>query len=302
MFDKPSVEWYNFCMSIQKWIVKNTSDLSGKLVAVTGSTGGLGTELCRYLASLHASLILLDRNSERSHALADNLRAEFPHVHIQHIRVDMARMDTVKAACTQLQELPVDVFIHNAGAYSIPRHTCDTGLDNVFQINCASPYYITKQLLPQLRARHGHVVVVGSIAHNYSKTDTADVDFATKTASSLVYGNAKRHLMFAMYELFRYETDASLSVVHPGITFTNITNHYPKLIFAVIKHPMKILFMKPRKAALCILRGVFEPCQYHEWIGPALLDIWGLPRKRKLSTCSVEESKQIFEMVDNLLD
>lgn len=300
MFDKPFPEWYNPLMSIASWISKNTSDLSGKLVAVTGSTGGLGTELCRHLAALNASLILLDRNSGRSHALADKLRAEFPRVQIQHICVDMARMETVKAACERLKTLPVDVFVHNAGAYSIPRCKCDTGLDNVFQINCASPYYITKQLLPLLRERHGRVVVVGSIAHNYSKTDPADVDFSTRTASSLVYGNAKRHLMFAMYELFKNETDASLSVVHPGITFTNITNHYPKLIFAIIKHPMKIIFMKPRTAALCILRGVFEPCGYLEWIGPALLDIWGFPRKRKLNTCDTAESRRIFETVDTL--
>ena len=36
-------------MSISKWIEKNTASLKGKTVAISGSTGGLGRELCRYL-------------------------------------------------------------------------------------------------------------------------------------------------------------------------------------------------------------------------------------------------------------
>ncbi len=300
MFDNLFLEWYNNNMYIKKWLSENTSDLEGKWVALSGSTGGLGTALCRHLAKLHASLILLDRNMERSRALADTLRAGFPAVQIQHIRLDMEDITSVKAACEQLKTMPVDILIHNAGAYSIPRHKCDTGLDNVFQINFASPYYITKELLPYLRVRNGKVVIVGSIAHNYSKTDPDDIDFSTRQASSKIYGNAKRHLMFAAYELFKHEKQAYLAVTHPGITFTNITNHYPKLIFAIIKHPMKVIFMKPCTAALCILHGVFENCGYHEWIGPCLFDIWGKPQKRKLHTCSPTESAHIFGTAEQL--
>ena len=53
-------------MNVKKWILENTSSLSGKTVALTGSTGGIGRELSIALASLGASLILLDRNKERS--------------------------------------------------------------------------------------------------------------------------------------------------------------------------------------------------------------------------------------------
>ena len=42
------------------------------------------------------------------------------------------------------------------------------------------------------------------------------------------------------------------------LTFTNITAHCPKLIFAIIKYPMKIIFMKPRKAALSIVAKLFS--------------------------------------------
>ncbi|MBO5913359.1 MAG: SDR family NAD(P)-dependent oxidoreductase [Clostridia bacterium] len=280
-------------MDFEKWLHKNTCDLKGKLIAVTGTTGGLGQELCRFLCELHADLILLDRNAQKSAKLQKELQIMYPECEISRIKVDLEDMNSVKIAVRTLKNRPLDMFIHNAGAYSIPRHKCSTGYDNVFQINFVSPYYMITELIPHLKIRNGHVVAVGSIAHNYSKTDPQDHDFSTRKASSKVYGNAKRFLMFSLYELFKNETDVTLSIVHPGIAFTNITAHYPKLIFAVIKHPMKVFFMKPKKAALSILRGVFKHTGYHEWIGPRLFDVWGLPKKRTLKTCKPSESQQI---------
>ncbi len=289
-------------MNTEKWIRANTESLAGKTVAIFGSTGGIGRELCRHLAGLGADLILADRNAERSKAGGEEIARLYPGIKVEYITVDLENIASVKLACERLNGMKPCAIIHNAGAYSIPRHKCTTGLDNVFQINFASPYYITKELLPTLRERGGRVIAVGSVAHNYSKTDPQDTDFSTRKKASLVYGNAKRYLMFALQELFCEETEAHLAVTHPGITFTNITAHYPKLIFAVIKHPMKVIFMKPRAAALSILQGMFDSTAYHEWIGPAVFDVWGMPKKRLLSTVSAEESHRIFDTAEKIYE
>ncbi len=68
-------------MNTNKWLDKNTESLVGKTIAVTGSTGGIGRELCFYLAGLGASLILLDRNKERSERLKNELLTAFPNIH-----------------------------------------------------------------------------------------------------------------------------------------------------------------------------------------------------------------------------
>ena len=159
---------------------------------------------------------------------------------------------------------------------------------------------MTRQLLPHLRKKNGRVLAVGSVAHTYSHIDEADVDFKTRSACSKVYGNAKRYLMFALHELFKEETQVQFALVHPGITFTNITAHYPKLIFAVIKYPMKVIFMKPRKAALCLIRGVFERTDYGTWIGPPLFDVWGYPKKKTLKTCPASEREKIAELAETV--
>lgn len=285
---------------VKKWLKKHARSLTGRTVAITGSTGGLGVELCRYLAALGASLVLVDRNASRSASHRDKLHAEFADCRITLVTADLADMASVQRATRELQSLPIDIFIHNAGAYSIPRRKTDTGLDNVFQINFASPYYMIRTLLPQLRARRGHVMVVGSIAHNYAKSDPADVDFSTRRRASLVYGNAKRYLMFALSALFSRERDVTLAITHPGITFTGITAHYPPVIFALIKHPMKLIFMRPRKAALCLLAGVLAPCAPLEWIGPRVLGVWGLPKKRPLRTCKQAEREEIAARAERI--
>ena len=231
-------------MKYDKWLNKNTESLVGKTVAISGSTGGLGKHLCRYLAALGAELVLLDRNRARSEANKKALEEEFNGVKVSLLTVDFVDSFSVAEATEKLKELAPDLLIHNAGAYSIPRCTSNSGYDNVYTINFVSPYYLIRELLPFIRKKQGRVAVVGSIAHNYSGINEDDIDFSEVKAASKVYGNAKRFLMFSLYELFKDETDVTLAVTHPGITFTNITAHYHKLIFALIKHPMKVIFMR----------------------------------------------------------
>ena len=287
-------------MRFEKWLGKNTESLVGKTVAISGSTGGLGKHICRYLAHLGASIVLLDRNRKRSEANKQALEEEFPGVCVSIVTLDLVDIFSVREATERLKEIAPDVFIHNAGAYSIPRCTSNSGYDNVYTINFASPYYMIRELAPAIREKGGRVVVVGSIAHNYSRIDESDVDFSRVHKASKVYGNAKRYLMFSLYELFEREEGISLAVTHPGITFTNITSHYPKLIFAIIKYPMKVIFMSAEKAALSVVKGLFEPTEYHEWHGPRIFNVWGLPKKSRLKTCTKEESKRISEISEKV--
>lgn len=286
-------------MNINKWIKQNTESLDGKTVAISGSTGGLGRELCIHLGSLGASLVLLDRNIKKSHSLATELRGLYSGISIKHITVDMTDIPSVKAAADALANMPIDYLILNAGAYSIPRCTLDNGYDNVFTINFISPYYLARRLLPSIKSRGGKVIAVGSIAHNYSKIDERDIDFQTRKNASLVYGNAKRYLT---YSLFALADEGGVAIAHPGITFTGITAHYPKLIFAIIKYPMKIIFMSPKKASLSVLRAIFEDCKSGEWIGPRLFDVWGMPKKKPLKTAKPDEAKKIVEEAERIYE
>ena len=63
---------------------------------------------------------------------------------------------------------------------------------------------------------------------------------------------------------------------------------------------MKVIFMKPRKAALSILAGIFTPTEKGYWIGPRLFNVWGLPKKKRLNTAKEEEIKRISETAEEI--
>lgn len=287
-------------MKTDAWIQKNMPSMVGKTVAISGATGGIGQELCRHLAGLGAALLLLDRNSDRSNAWIEKLKVEFPALNARHLRLDLADFETVRAVTEELRVTPPDYLIFNAGAYHVPRYTTSIGHDNVFQINFVSPYYMAHELLPVMRERGGRIVAVGSIAHNYSHIDLEDIEFLTRKQSSKVYGNAKRFLMFALFGLDK--DGKTITVAHPGITLTNITAHYPKLIYAIIKHPMKVIFMSPRRASLSILAAMVQETQQNEWFGPSLFDVWGLPKKKLLKTCPADEAAKICGEAERIVE
>ena len=278
-------------MNIKKWLDENTCSLLGKVVAISGATGGIGREICRHIASLGGNLITMDRNSERSLALCKEIEDEFSGVSASHIRLDLSDVESVRSCINEIKKNIPDYIILNAGAYHVPLCKCNTGYNNVFSINFVSPYLICRALHDAVAARGGRIVAVGSIANSYSKADGDDVDFSTRKKSSLIYGNAKRYLMYGLRELYG---DVTVSIAHPGITLTNITSHYPKLVFAMIKHPMKIIFMHPRSASLSIIAAMFSDISAHEWVGPRIFGIWGKPKVQGLKRISEKERSIIL--------
>ena len=53
--------------------IQEKFDLSGRVAAVTGGVGLLGTEFCRTLAEAGATIAVVDLNASASQAIADSL-------------------------------------------------------------------------------------------------------------------------------------------------------------------------------------------------------------------------------------
>ena len=91
--------------------------------------------------------------------------------------------------------------------------------------------------------------------------------------------------MFSLFELFK-NSKVNLAIVHPGITLTKMTSHYPKGINWLVKIMIKMIFPTPKKSALSVLYGINHKTNYCEWIGPSMFNVWGFPKLKKLKTCS----------------
>lgn len=264
-------------MKYKKFLEK--LNISGKTIAITGSTGGIGRELCFMLASSKCELILLDRNENKSISLESEIKNKFAFAKIKRITTDLVDLNSVNHAIEELKKYKIDFFIHNAGIYNMPRHITSLGIDNILLTNFAMPYYITEQLKNNV----SKFVIVGSIAHSYNKLDESDIEFAHNNKPSHIYGNSKRLLMCAMSA-----SDFNVTIAHPGITLTNMTNHYPKAINWLVKIGIKILFPAPKKACLSIMQALTSPTPKTCWIGPKFCNIWGNPSTKKLKISKKE--------------
>ena len=288
-------------MNIKKWLNKNCNDLTNKTAVLTGATGGLGKEICKHLLYLNANLVLACRNERRAYELKTALLKDYPQADIKFIQLDLENLESVNNFIAEVKKLNgIDLLINNAGVYNVPLKKLDSGYNNIFQINFVYTYYLTKQLLPELEKKENSTcITLGSVAHNYSKLDEADIDFSSRKKPSKIYGNSKRFLMFSLFELFK-DKNVSLAIVHPGVTLTNMTNHYPKAINWLVKIGIKILFPSPSKAALSIIYGTSHKTNYHEWIGPKIFNVWGTPKISALTTCTKEESEKIFAIAEEI--
>lgn len=286
-------------MKIKKCLENNTHDLTGKTIAITGSTGGLANFLVGNLAKLNANFVFINRSKEKTDEQIYNLLNLYPNLKLEFIQCDLSDFESVESATKILKTKDVDILYLCAGAYNIPRHQTSLNYDNVFQINFISQYYMAKELLNNIKSRNGKIIAVSSIAHNYSKLDENDIDFSSRKKHSKVYGNAKRFLTFSLMELCNKE-NVNLSVVHPGVTLTEMTNHYPKAINWLVKLFIGLFCPSGKKATLSLIKGVFDSTSYNEWIGPPIFQVYGKPKKIKLKTCNATESKKIFEIAENI--
>lgn len=287
-------------MKEMPWLRKNCTELAGKTVVITGATGGLGVPVCRMLLSLSARLVLLCRSREKAEHLIVVLKGEFPEGIVTWLPADLRDMDSVKQVCLKLKKMPIDILMHNAGAYQIPEEPCSTGYHPVYQINFLSPYYMTKELLPVLEQRRGKVVVVGSIAYRYSHIDPENRDFSGRKIH-LVYGNSKRYLIFSHTELMQKHPQAAFSIVHPGLAFTAISNHFSDALYALLKWPMKLIYMRPEMSARSLVKGICREVPMLYWMGPRYFNIWGDPSVKKLTGCGKAEQQRIYETAEQII-
>ena len=149
-------------------VVQNhTRDLSGRVMAVTGTTSGTGYVCARELAKLGATLILLNRESPRAEAALAKLREEVPEGRFDAVVCDLQSFESVRSAAQSIVSRyeKLDVLCNNAGVMALPDRATADGYDVQMQTNCISHFLLTRELLPLLKqSDDGRVVNHTSMA------------------------------------------------------------------------------------------------------------------------------------------
>ena len=126
-----------------------------KHALIIGASSGIGLCLATYLCD----------NGYRVTGVA---RHDCPDVRVQSYRADMAVQAEREAACAyvEAQDATPDVLIYCA-ATSIcapAQYTRDADMRYLWEVNYFGMVHMVQRLLPHLRAKHGQIVVVGSMA------------------------------------------------------------------------------------------------------------------------------------------
>ncbi|KEF57425.1 uncharacterized protein A1O9_05342 [Exophiala aquamarina CBS 119918] len=135
----------------------SNTDLSGKVVVVTGSNSGLGLECASQMLSFKpARLIMAVRSPTKGERAAADLRQQDPNAVISVWELDMTSYDSIRAFAARADhELSrLDIAILNAGmGFGGFKIVPTTGHEETFQVNYLSTMLLTILLLPVLKRK-----------------------------------------------------------------------------------------------------------------------------------------------------
>jgi ketoreductase RED2 len=138
----------------------------GRVVAVTGSSSGIGAATARAFADAGASVLV---NSARSVAQGEAVAASLPDA--RYVQGDITEVDVperlVAAALDRWGRL--DTLVNNAGTTAlIPHHDLEAASVDVwrriFEVNVFGTWAMSVAAMPALREAHGSIVNVASVA------------------------------------------------------------------------------------------------------------------------------------------
>lgn len=150
-----------------------STDLTGQVALVTGTTSGLGKRFAQVLAACGAKVALTGRRAERLEELAGELRESGATV--EPIVLDMCDTDSIMACVDQAEKTlgTITILVNNAGIPDAQRaHKMSIELiDNVFDTNLRGPYVLSCEIARRLIAAElpGRMVNISSVGgFNYS--------------------------------------------------------------------------------------------------------------------------------------
>jgi NADP-dependent 3-hydroxy acid dehydrogenase YdfG len=195
-----------------------SEELSGRVVAITGASSGIGEATALACASRGAAVALAARRADRIEALAARIEAEGGRaVALETDVVDEASARAfVSGAHERLGSL--DVLVNNAGVMLLgPVEAADTEhWRRMIEVNCLGLLYCTHAALPLMReGGGGHIVNVSSVAGRRAALGAA------------VY-NMTKFGVTGFSEALRQETlhmGVRVTIIEPGYVETELQAH-----------------------------------------------------------------------------
>ncbi|TDJ10957.1 MAG: SDR family NAD(P)-dependent oxidoreductase [Deltaproteobacteria bacterium] len=206
-------------------------DLTGKLVLVTGASGGIGAETARALATAGASVTLAARNVSKAEGVAVEIRTSTGNPAVDVLELVLDQPDRVREAAKVYLagHDKLHLLINNAGVMACPLERTAAGWEMQFATNHMGHFLFTCLLAPILRAAApARIVNLSSAGHRFSGIVFDDIHYERRPYDKWeAYGQSKTANV-----LFSVELDRRLGAdgvhayaIHPGMIMTELARH-----------------------------------------------------------------------------
>jgi NAD(P)-dependent dehydrogenase (short-subunit alcohol dehydrogenase family) len=201
-------------------------EFSGKVVAITGASGGIGRELCKFFGKEGAKIVAMDISAAVT-AFAEELRKDG--IATESAVFDIGDNEAVKTAFAGLNKdfAAIDILINNAGVSHNPAlgRTTPEGWRDDVNANLNGAYNCTYAVLDGMQARKKGVIVnVGSV-NGFSALGDAAYSAGKAGMVSLTRSLAQEFGRFGI----------RVNIVCPGTVRTPIWDHRIKRNPEVLK-------------------------------------------------------------------
>ena len=244
-------------------------DLTGRAIAITGATSGIGEATAVACARAGASVALAGRRADRLEAVAARIEQEGGRA--VALPTDVSVEDEARAFVQHAYEQlgALDALVNNAGVMLLgPVMGADTNQwRQMIDVNCLGLLYCTHAALPVMaEAGRGHIVNVASVAGRRPHLGSA------------VY-NMTKFGVVGFSEALRQEAlhvGVRVSVVEPGFVDTELQGHN--------EHPMVVDAIEKIRASMDVLQS--------EDIADAIVYLLAQPDNVNVSEVMIVPTKQ----------
>jgi len=197
-------------------------DAAGRVVVVTGATGGLGQAAAVRLASLGAEVLLVGRNAQRTEATRRVVAAAAQGRPVHTEIADLSDLTQVRALARRLADRldRLDVVVHNAGALLAQRQETAQGIEATLAVHLLGPFVLTEELVGLLeRSAPSRVLTMTSGGMYTQRFDLGDLEMGDGNYDGTVaYARAKRAQVVLTAEWQRRYGARGIDfyAVHPG--------------------------------------------------------------------------------------
>lgn len=198
-----------------------------KAVLVTGSSGDIGSSICRTLAADGWSLYLhYHSNQERITELMREFQEEYPKQEFIPIKADLVEKNAVNVIKDQLFSLHAVVFAHGTTEYGLLDDLTPERMDYLWKMHVLTPILITQAVQAKIHKNAGgRVVFISSVYGEMGSSN--EVFYSTVKGAQLAFVKA--------YSKEVASWGMTVNAVSPGAIQTHMNVHFSEDDLAVLE-------------------------------------------------------------------